>query len=296
MPQIALYLEDNKHKTTNLTLENNLVYNDDGCTVNGNHKTTIKFALLTLASPLNSIVRLIRSVAFACVDDFERAKREFIGGLAYPFISGYCFFSSLLSSIYNEISSTKINLYVQMRRTYAFFEAWVNKIDLLNPNLVTYSQRVSNPFDFSGEPKGIHKYVWTTAPCMQPVLEKAEDKKGGLLDIERMKKIFPFLKIRDIYKDNGRIVLKAQHSENYSTCHGTISHRREEDVCCCCYRINTIYDRICCCEVGQGTCSSISDENDSCGILLCNTCGIIHCCCCYVTNENEALVTGAVCC
>ena len=73
--------------------ENNLIYNDESSLT-----TTKKFAMLTLASPLITLVHLVRSVAFALTLEGGKAGREFIGALFSPFLTSFCLLGSLFSS------------------------------------------------------------------------------------------------------------------------------------------------------------------------------------------------------
>ena len=187
------------------------------------------------------------------------AIREFIGALATPLLTVICLTGSLLSSIVYVISNGNISFYVQMRRTYAFFEAWINKINLHSPYLKSYSQRTSNAAECFNVSNWPQKHIWTTAPCMQPVLEKGYSNKGGLLDVDRMQKIFPHLKVNNVkLEKNNQIVIQSRHEEidkHYTSCNGAYEHKKTAESCCC-YRIETVYDRLLCCEVGQGTCTS----------------------------------------
>ncbi len=269
-------------KVGDLTQERNLIYNDEG------HCATIcKFTLLTAASPLLGIARLVRAAVFLVGEcDAERAGREFIGGLAQPFITGYCLAGSLLSAILPR----EISFYVSMRRTYAYFEAWVNDIDLKNRNLTSYSHRVSDALDMGNR-------IWTTAPCMQPLLERAYSRQGGLLDGERMKRIFPFLPVDDVQMENGEVVLQSHYIDreiHVTMCNDTCEHKSQEKTCCCCYRVEAVYDRCLCTEVGQGRCTSMINPGNSCGIVLCNTCGVGGCCC-YLQEDYQVKLVNAGC-
>jgi len=183
-----------------------------------------------------------------------------------------------------------------MRRTYAYFEAWINGVDLQNPSLISYAHRVSAPTDYIGTSDSAH--VWTTAPCMQPLLENGYSKKGGLLDAERMKKIYPFLPIDGIRKENDQLVIQSyyiNHDVIYTACGGVCEHAQVAANCCCCYRIEATYDRVCCCEVGRGNCSSLIDSGDSCGIVTCGACGATACCC-YAKEKDQLATINAGCC
>lgn len=268
-------------KMATLTLDENLVYQDEGGDFKGNIATTSKFSLLTIASPLIGLARLVRSVAFVCVGDFDRAGRELVGGVLSPVVSAGCFLGSFLASVVYVISSGDISFYIQMRRTYAFFEAWVNRIDLQSSDLVSYSKRVSLPADCVGKSNEIHKNVWTTAPCMQPVLEKGTSCEGGLLDVERMKKIFPLIKMSNILYENGEIVVQSEYLDKnvrYVVCNGACERARVSQTCCCCFRIDAAFDRFLCLEFGQGNCSSMFNSSDFCGLTFCTICGIGVCC------------------
>ena len=284
-------------KIGRLTNENGLIYRDEGGDFKAHLKTTTKFAILTAASPLIAIARLIRSVAFVCTTKDSRAIREFIGSLATPLVTAICFTGSLLSSIVYVISNGTISFYVQMRRTYAFFEAWINEINLQSSDLKSFSQRTSNATEFFNISNWPKKHVWTTAPCLQPVLEKGYSKKGGLLDVTRMQKMFPLLKVNNIkLEKNNQVVIQSNYvdsDKHYVACNGAYEHRKISETFCCCYRIEMIYDRFFCCEVGKGTCSSIVNSGDSCSIVACSVCGL-GACCCYAKEDGKlnAINTG----
>lgn len=285
------YSKDNVvlDKVTTLNMEKGLIYKDESLDFKTIEKTFLKFSILTLTSPLFSIARLVRSVAFVFSKDFNRAGKEFIGGLAYPLVASYCLIGSLLSGVVYIISNKSISFHVQMRRTYAYFEAWVNNINLQSLNLVSYSKRVSDPFDCVGDSTGPHKHVWTTAPCMQPILEKGYSNRGGLLDAARLQKLFPLMKINNVHREHGHIVIQSEYSdkhEHYTACNGAYEHSRHSFTCCCCWRIETVYNRFLCFEAGHGNCSSIANSGNSSGIAFCKTCGVMGCCC-YETENNE---------
>jgi hypothetical protein len=272
------------NKVATLSLTDKLIYNDEGGDFKAHLKTSLKFALLTGASPLISITRLIRSVAFLG----NGAGHEFIGALATPVVTTGCLIGSLLSSAIYVISGGNASFYRSMRRTYASFEAFINKIDL-NSQLPSYSQRVSGPMD------GFKGRVWTTAPCMQPLLENGLSFQGGLFDKVRMQKIFPFIKVNDVVLEGNKIVIQSEYDDqnvHYIGCDGAFDHRKITS-CCCCFRVEATYDRILCCEVGQGSCTSMFNEGDSCGIVSCGCCGI-GACCCYTQENHEvtSLNTG----
>lgn len=283
------YSDRNIHldKVTTLSQVDHLIYNDEGGDFRAHLNTSFKFTLLTAASPLIALARLIRSIAFVFLGEFKSAGREFIGALAAPLVASGCMVGSLLSSALYVISSGNVTFYRSMRRTYAAFEAWVNLINLKSSNLPSYSQRVSGATDcFGGR-------VWTTAPCMQPLLENGFADQGGLLDPARMQKMFPFLKVNDVQIEDGQVVIQSEYeNENvhYTACNGACEHRKVSTDCCCCYRIETVYDRILCCELGKGSCTSMENSGDSCGIVSCGCgCGV-GACCCYA-KENHQLAT-----
>lgn len=269
-------------KVATLSKESNLIYNDEGGDFKAHIKTTTKFALLTATSPLITVARLIRSVAFVANRDFEGAKREFVGALAAPIVASGCLLGSLTSSIVYVISSGDISFYVAMRRAYAHFDAWVNNINLDAADVPSFSQRVSGPFDC------FKQRVWTTAPCMQPLLEKGYSSHRGLLDGERMKKMFPLVLVNGVHMEQGQVVLESEYenkSFHYAACNGAYEHNQTA-ITCCCYRIETVYDRLLCCTVGKGSCTSIEDSGDSCGIATCGCCGV-GACCCYIKENNQ---------
>lgn len=269
-------------KVGDLTREQNLIYNDEG-----HGSTIIKFTLLTVASPLFGLARLVRAAVFLLDEwDAGRAGREFVGGLAHPLVSAFCLTGSLLSAI----TPREISFHVALRRTYTYFEAWVNGIDLKAGNLVGYSHRVGEPLDPCNR-------IWTTAPCMQPLLERGDSSRGGLLDGERMKRIFPFLPVDGVQMENGQVVLQSRyidHEVHYSMCNDACEHSSQEKNCCCCYRVEAVYDRCLCTEVGQGRCTSMINPGNSCGIVLCNTCGVGGCCC-YLQEDYEVKLVNAGC-
>jgi len=276
-------------KVAKLTKEGNLIYNDEGGDFKAHMKTAVKFGMLTAASPLIAIARLVRSVAFLFRGDFNRAGREFLGGLAFPLTAAVCFVSTLLSSIVYVISSGKASFYIPMRRTHAHFEAWINQIDLKSSNLPSYSSRVSAPTDF------LNKHVWTTAPCMQPLLENGHSNRGGLLDADRMKKIFPFLQVKGIQMENDQVVIQSEYSDenaHYVGCGGAYEHWKKTKTICCCFRIEGVYDRFLCCEVSKGSCRTMSNHGDECGFVSCGACGAGVCCCYATQNHNLAHVSS----
>jgi hypothetical protein len=236
------------------------------------------------------LAHLVRSIAFPMKGDFQRAGPEFLGSLAAPLMAGGCLVGSLLSFAVYAISAGDITFYANMRRTYSAFEAWVNRIDLKDPSLASYSHRVSAPADFLSR-------VWTTAPCMQPLLENGYSKQGGLLDAARMQKIYPFLVIDGIRMEGGQVVIQSRYIDRglgYTACNGACEHRQMESTCCCCYRIESTYDRVLCCEVGKGSCTSMINPGDSCGIVTCGACGA-DCCCCYAQENNQVTYLGTGC-
>jgi len=267
-------------KCGSLTLDGNLVFKDEGPLV-----TVNKFLLLTMASPLAAVARLVRSVAFLSALDPHRAGREFIGAIT-PLVAATC----LLGSLISPLAPSEL-FHIQMRRTYATFEAWVNGVDLSSHLLPTYSNRVSNPLD-------VTKKNWTTAPCLQPVLENGTSSKGGIFDVERMKKLFPKAKINGIFLENGKVVIQSEYSDKdsyYTACNGAYEHGRLSKSLLCCFRINAAYDRFLCFELGQGNCSSIDNFNDICGITFCGVCGIGVCCCHAKLDDIDHRECSLVC-
>jgi hypothetical protein len=295
MKQIDIYIRFSDknvclEKVGSLAAEKSLIYKDEGEGFKAHFANAIKFTSLTICSPLVAIVRLVRSVVFVFSKNFQRAGREFIGGLAVPVIASVCLAGSVLSFVAHALSWKHISFYAQMRRIQGNFEAWVNNIDLQDPNLATYSQRVSAPASFKGN-------IWTTAPCMQPLLENGESSQGGLLDVERMRKIFPLLKINGITKENDQIVVQSEYTDKatyYSLCGGACEHGRMSKTCCCCYRVDAAYDRILCCEIGQGNCTSMADSQNACGVSFCTMCGCGICCCHAKTSEGTIVHSGCI--
>lgn len=281
-------------KVGTLSIEDKLVFKDEGDNFKAHAISTTKFTMITVASPLIAIARLVRSVAFAFTGDFKRAGREFVGGLAVPLVASGCLVGSLLSSFLCVLSLKKLSFYVPMRRTYAYFEAWVNDIDFKSKNLESYSNRVSLPMNVMGNKKGMHKKVWTTAPCMQPLLENSDSVNGGIYDVERMKKIFPHLKINGIQKEKDQFVLQSEYANKkvlIEACNGACAHAQTSQTCCC-YRLDAVFDRFLCCEAGQANCTSIANKNESCGFVFCSM-GCIGVCCC--TQKNN-LGSATSCC
>lgn len=288
------YSKDNVNldKVATFSLENAVVFKDEIENFRAHVKSVAKFSMITLASPLIALVRLVRSVAFACSGDFNRAHREFIGGFAVPVMAATCLLGSLISSVVYLLDFEEVSLHVQMKRVYAHFEAWVNDIDLYSMNLGGYSQRVSNPADFVGNKNSLHQYVWTTAPCMQPVLERQDSYYGNILNVNRMRKVFPLIDIHDVDIEGNKIVLLSEYKNkdiHVSLCNGTCEHARTA-MTYCCFRVETAYDRVLCCEVGQGNCISVADHNDTCGFVFCNA-GCIGICCCTEKNNLVAVNT-----
>ncbi|NGX44354.1 MAG: hypothetical protein K1060chlam3_00520 [Candidatus Anoxychlamydiales bacterium] len=276
-------------KVTTLNIDKSLVYKNESNDFKTQMQTAIKFSILTAASPLIALARIVRSAAFVFARDFNRAGREFIGGLGAPLITSYCLTGTLLSSLLTLITGKSITLHVSMRRAYSYFEAWINQINLEAPDLVSYSQRASDALNCVGESKGVHKHVWTTAPCMQPVLEKGYLNKGGIFDVARMQKIFPLIKVNRVHREGNDIVLQSKYSDKnvyFRALNGAYEHAKVSTTCCCCYRIEAVYHRLLCCEVGHGNCSSIANSGNSSGIVFCKVCGAMGCCC-YETENNE---------
>lgn len=268
-------------KLGTLSFANQLVYNDQGGGFRAHFVTFVKFAELTITSPLIALVRLVRSAAFLCSRQGDKAVREFVGALFTPFIALACLIVSPFS-------------YMPVRCLYARFEAWINKIDLDSSSLPSYSHRVGGILD------GFRNPLWNTAPCMQPLLEKGYSKQGGLLDPARMQKIFPSLKVKGVTLEQGRVALLSEYQDeqvHYTSCGGAYEHRKQMFDCCC-YRVEQIYDRFLCCKVAQGTCSLKTDLGKGCGFVSCG-CGSIGVCCCYgkeeqaVTDINVGCFGGA---
>lgn len=276
-------------KVATLSQVDHLIYNDEGGDLKAHLSTLFKFTALTLTSPLISLARLVRSAVFLFLGEFNRSGREFIGAVAASLVTTGCLAGSLLSSLVYVISSGKTSFYISMRRTYAAFESWINQINLKNRNLPSYSHRVSGAMDCGSR-------IWTTAPCMQPMLENGFSAEGGLLDPARIQKLFPYVKVREVLMEGDEVVIQSEYDEidtHYIACNGACEHRKVSTEFCCCYRIDTVYDRILCCEVGQGTCTSISNSGDSCGIVFCGCCQM-GACCCYEKEKGTltALNTG----
>jgi hypothetical protein len=278
-------------KVATLSAEDNLIYNDDGGDFKAHLKTTLKFAMLTAGSPLIALARLVRSAVFAFTGAAKSAGREFIGALTAPLVTAGCLVGSLLSCAIYVISAGNTSFYTSMRRTYASFEAWVNEVNLNSPSLRSFSQRVSGALDCTDG------RIWTTAPCMQPMLENGLEDRGGLLDPARVQRMFPSLKVHDVQIEEGRVVIQSEYENgivHYTACNGAFEHRKVSQECCCCYRIDTIYDRLLCCEFGQGTCSSMSNSGDACGIVSCG-CGGVGACCCYAKEDNNLVTLNTGC-
>ncbi|MGB7979130.1 MAG: hypothetical protein WCF19_08280 [Chlamydiales bacterium] len=210
MNSILIYIHSSDQngildKVAALTREGDRIYNDEGGDCKAHRNTIVKFALLSITSPLIAMTRLVRSACFCARKDFQKAGREFIGALFTPLIATVCLIGSLLSSITYVMSGRQIAFYIGMRRTYAYFDAWINQINLRDPNLASYSQRVSPPMKSN-------RRIWTTAPCLQPLLENIYSKQGGLLDPKRMQKIFPFLQVKDVQLEEGKVVIQSQYA------------------------------------------------------------------------------------
>lgn len=277
-------------KVATLSQMDNLIYNDEGSGLKAHIKTSLKFAALTATSPLISLSRTVRSASFVFSGEFNSAGREFIGALAAPFMASGCLVGSLLSSAVYVLSSGNVSFYVAMRRTYSSFEAWINQINLNASDLPSYSHRVSRPMDCSSR-------VWTTAPCMQPMLEKGFSHRGGLLDRDRIQRMFPFVQVNDVLMEQDQVVIQSEYENkdvHYTACNGAYEHKRISTPCCCCFRIEAVYDRILCGEIGQGTCTSMTNSGDSCGIVTCSVCGI-GACCCYAKENHTPTVLNTGC-
>jgi hypothetical protein len=273
-------------KIATLSQEENLIYNDDGGNFKAHMNTLMKFTILTVTSPLITLARLIRSVAFIFTGKAKSAGREFLGALATPLITAGSLAGTLIASLVYVISAGHVSLYTTMRRTYSAFEAWVNEVNPKSPRLRSYSHRVSGTMEaFKGR-------VWTTAPCMQPIFENGLNVHDGLLDRARIQKLFPSLQVNNVLLEQGKVVIQSEYTNSdihYIACNGAYEHKKISADCCCCYRVDTVYDRILCCELGRGTCSSVNNSGDSCGIVSCG-CGGIGACCCY-TKENDSLTS-----
>jgi len=126
---------------------------------------------------------------------------------------------------------------------------------------------------------------------MQPIFENGTSEKGGLLDFERMSKINPFIKINKIWMENEkRVVIQSPNeSLHYTACGGIYEHSKATSTFCCCYEIEAIYDRLFCCEVSQGKCTSLINPSQSCGIAACTVCGTVGGCCCYCQDEDQTV-------
>lgn len=273
-------------KVADLYQEDNLIFNQDGP-----YRTTFKFALLTAASPLIALARLIRSAAFLLCGDGDRGGREFVGALLTQPLTLGCFIGSLLSSFIYVISSGQSSFHGALRRTYAYFEAWVNQINLKSENLPTFSHRASGVLDWANPE---NNWTWTVASCMQPVLENGEE---GLLNPRRVRKMFPMLKVNGMAKEGDGFVIQSEYEDrkvHYVACNGAFEHAKAEQTICCCYRIEAVYDRFLCCEVGRGTCQSSLNHGDSCGVAVCGVCGV-GACCCYVKEDNQIVAVNTGC-
>lgn len=283
-------INHNPGKIDTFTKEGNLIYADQG------HKQTIgKFALLTATSPIIGVARLVRSAVFACSGDTKRAGREFIGGIATPIVAGGCLLGSLASAIITVINPNQRSLYASMRRTYAYFEAWINGIDLQG-QLPSYSRRVSGTWNVAGVSGSRYKNIWTTAPCMQPLFENGFSKHGGLLDAKRMQKIYPFIPVDQVRREQDKIIIDSHYvneATHYTTCNNACEHGKAS-FSCCCWRIETVYDRCLCCEAAQGTCTNICDPGNSCGIVSCCMCGM-GVCCCYLKEDDKLTAVNTGC-
>ncbi|MBX7066365.1 MAG: hypothetical protein K1X28_03960 [Parachlamydiales bacterium] len=276
-------------KVADLAQENNLIFNHEGP-----FKTTFKFALLTLASPLITLAHLVRSAVFLFAGDGDRAGREFVGALGTQLYTLGCFIGSLLSSLIYVISSGQTSFHGTLRRTYAYFESWVNNIDWKSDNLPTYAHRVTGALDFANVE---NNRIWTTAPCMQPMLENGHAREGGILDPERIQRMFPMIKVNDVIKEGDDFVIQSEYEDEhvrYVGCNGAFEHSRTVTDCCCCYRVEAVYDRCLCCEVGRGTCRSTENHGDSCGVVGCGACGC-GACCCYVKEDNQLVAMNTGC-
>ena len=275
-------------KMDTLSREGELIYNDDGAPFEAHVRTILKFTVLTIASPLVTLARLVRSAAFLGSGDLNRAGREFVGALATPLVEGLCLAGSLLSAGISLISCGRGSCFAMMRRAQAYFEAWINGIDLSARDLPSYSQRVSSPTDYRGR-------VWTTAPCMQPILEHGLASAEGLMDVGRMRKVYPFFPIDKLEWDSAgtRLIIQTHDTGkdvSYTTCDGACEHKRLVTNCLC-YRIETAHDRALCCTVGRGTCST---GRDSCGVVTCGAYGV-GAICCYMKDSKGLSTVNTGC-
>lgn len=296
MPAVDIYIrfaDENISlaKAATLQMDGNLVYKDEGGECRAHAITLLKFATLTLVSPLVCLARLVRSVAFTSTGDFNRARSEFVGGLAIPLLASYCLLGTLSSAAVSLITGGKVSFYSSMRKTYAHFEAWTNGISLQAIHLASYSQRVSDPTNFI-------KNSWTTAPCMQPILERGIASRGGLLDVERMRKIFPLAKINGIHTEHGKIVIQSEYvyeNVHKEYCLGACERAKIRSTICCCFHVEATYDRVLCCDMGVGNCSTIFHPSNSTGMCFCTVCGIGVCCCTEKVDNVHMGITSTGC-
>ena len=185
-----------------VTKEQDLLYLDE--TLN---QTCLKFSLITVASPLISLVHIVRSLVFFWKGQNVRASKECIGALTHPLLCMGAL--SVLSSsyIYEKIYSRPSFSFIRVRRVYAKVEAWINEIDLHKKPLPSFSKRVSHPYNIFGSYVVPYQNIWTTAQCMQPILENGYSTTGGLRDVKRIQKIFPGLRIKNIVEEERLFII-----------------------------------------------------------------------------------------
>lgn len=273
--------------TTFTSHDNRLVFNDDRHAFSPERVTMQKFFLLTITSPLSSLVHLVRSVAFLFVDKpwaekCGRSGRSFIGACFLSFVALGCFLGSLVAYAITFING-RGSMYIALRRAYAHFEAWVNGLNFSDPNLPSYSKRINrNAFHiFPCTSKKEEKSTWIAARCMQPIFERVWEKDRGLLNARRIEKLFPFVRpIREVVQDGeNKLIIKTSYKdkdEYFAACNGCIVHKHKEHTCCCCYRLESVYDQVACCSFGQSKCTSIT-TNNSCRLSVME-CWPFFCC------------------
>ncbi len=283
---------------TSVEQEGNLIYRGEGDTLKAHAVTLLKFTCLTAISPLVMLARIVRSIAFACMGQNARAGRELVGGLVAPFIGLGCTLGTLASGVASLIIGHKSALFTSVRRAYASYEAWTNGIDLHAAMLPTFSHRVSNTFNVFGTSKGQFKHAWTTAPCLQPILENGKSSHRGLLDLDRMRKIFPLVKIKEMQEEDGKIVIVSEYTDkavHVKALGGACEQARVSKNVCCCFQVEAAYDRVLCCDAGYANCSIICAPSDVKSIYFCRVAGI-GICCATEQIDNKSLGVQQVAC
>ncbi len=263
-----------------------LLFDNDGGTIPGHLVTAIKFGLLTATSPMIAVARLVRSFVFLCQGEFFFAVREGIGAMITPGMTTAMFGGTLLSGVISTFSLGYLSFYQSMRRTFAFYEAWINGVDLTSKDLVRYSERVSRPFYIFGQ-------TWTTAPCMHPL-----NDMDHIYDVSRAKHIvLPLHRSRmdeksvKVHLSERRIVIHAESPTNIEQifCGGYCKQSRSVDEC---FGFTTTSRSDTCGPLTCGHCVTRYYEEKLCSCSFISLCGVTNCC---MLNCFDIEASGLLC-